>query len=119
MFLVCLSIFLLLTFPPQSPNDEWKLEKDKSGIKVYTSEVEGSSYKAFKATCNLESTSVSQVFAILTDVDFFDQIFPDTYDVKLLKTDGELYQMFYMATRVPWPVSDRDSAYEQIISYDP
>ena len=45
----------------------WKLSKDKDGIKVYQSEVKHSKYKNIKVECTLEGT-YDKLMAILNDV---------------------------------------------------
>ena len=50
----------------------WKLEKDKDGIKVYTSDVANSSFKIVKVEC-LFSGTYAKLISILSNVSQFDE----------------------------------------------
>ena len=49
----------------------WKPEKDKNGIKVFLSDVPGSSFKAVKVECTLTGT-YAKLISLLTNVSKFE-----------------------------------------------
>ena len=49
---------------------DWKLEKNKNGIKVYLSDVPGKNFKAAKVDCTLTGT-YAKLVGILTNVPNF------------------------------------------------
>src|SRR5947208_466121 len=65
--LVCL--FLLSTFITVTAYSQynWRLSKDKDGIKVYESEINNSNFKSIKVECVLPGT-YDKLMAILSDV---------------------------------------------------
>ena len=86
----------------------WKLSKEKDGIKVYQSEVEHSSYKAIRVECTLEG-NYDKLIAILNNVNgqkdwvYHNKI---SYIVKQVNP-YEFY--YYTEASLPWPMSNRDA----------
>lgn len=105
-------IFILLIFlpPPATP---WELKKEKSGITIFTREVEDSEFHEFKAKITLTETSLLKVLRVILDVENYSELFPDCYDCKILETKGEYYDIHYFAIDGPPLVKDRDAIYEQ------
>jgi len=89
--------------------DNWILEKDKDGIKVYTRKTLKSSLKDSKASVTIK-VSAKKAFDLFIDFerhrDWMDRIRAS----RLLKkvSDNEYY-VYYEVT-APWPVADRDVA---------
>jgi hypothetical protein len=85
---------------------EWKLERDKEGIKVYSSIYAGSKIKALKVVCLVEST-LSQLAAVMLDIRNQDEWFYHTNSTILKEvTPNELY--YHAELSFPFPISDRD-----------
>ena len=104
-----IAVFLLIP-PPENHN--WQLQKDKSGIKVYTREVEGSSFKEFKALTIIANSRLTRVLDIIFDVKNYDRLFPDCSDQKMLIEISKYHNIQYLRVHTPWPVSDRDNVTE-------
>ena len=64
--LIC-TIFLSFTFL-SGISQNWKLDKNKDGIKVYLAENPKSKFKSIKVECTLAGT-YDKLIAILTDID--------------------------------------------------
>lgn len=92
--------------------DTWVLKKDQNGIRVYTSEVPGSLFKAFRSVCNIHSSGLDEVTAAILDIENYDQLFPDTKNVLILEKKSDGHFIHYTITDAPWPVEDRDGVYE-------
>ena len=110
-----LSILLLVAIIPFH-DGSWELKKDKNDIKVYTKHVEDSGLKAIKAT-TVFNASLETCAAILRDIDYLTDLFPDTKSVKKIsQTENE--QIHYLEMDAPWPVADRDGAFKLVYKYD-
>ena len=101
---------LFIIMPVQ--DNGWKLEKDKSGIKIYTRVITGSSFKAFKGVTVIADATVPQVMDIIFDVNNYDRLFPDCSHQKILKYFSKYHNIQYLRIHAPWPVSDRDNVTE-------
>jgi hypothetical protein len=101
-------IVLLLEFSA-SGQENWKLVKEETGIKVYTKSEPGSEYKAFKAEmvvgCNIE-----KVVGVLKNTNTNNSWVVNCRGVELLKEDGD-NQYYYIETSLPWPFESRDMVY--------
>jgi hypothetical protein len=85
----------------------WKLEKSKNGINVYTSEVSGSSFKAVKVDCTLSGT-YSKLIALLTNVSGFSKWIYNNKRSQLLKKNSQYDFVYYSETSMPFPFDNRD-----------
>jgi hypothetical protein len=86
----------------------WKLSKEKDGIRVYQSETKNSSYKSIKVECTLAG-SYDKLMAVLNNVGGLkDWVYSSksSYIIKRISA-GEFY--YYTETHLPWPVSNRDA----------
>ena len=96
---------------------QWELAKEKDGISVYTSPVSGSAFDASKVSSEIES-SLPVITAIFQDVDNYTALFASTQSARLLERSGETYQVHYIVSEAPWPVSDRDGIYTYRFDYE-
>jgi hypothetical protein len=85
----------------------WKPAKDKNGIKVFLSDVAGSSFKAVKVECTLTGT-YAKLIALLANVAGFKNWIYHNKSSTLLKQISPLDFIYYSETSMPWPVSNRD-----------
>ena len=86
----------------------WKLSKDKDGIKVYQSEVKHSKYKNIKVECTLEGT-YDKLIAILNDVANQKKWVYNNLNSSILKRISASEFYYYSETDLPWPMSNRDA----------
>ena len=86
----------------------WKLSKEKDGIRVYQSEVEHSNYKSIKVECILEG-NYDKLMAVLNNVSHQkDWVYNNkTSHVISRVNPNEFY--YYTETFLPWPMSNRDA----------
>lgn len=87
--------------------EDWKLAKDKDGIKVYLSEVQGSKYKAYRGVTTIRS-DVDSLRALQEDVQGSCHWIHACAEQKLLKHEGA-ESWVYTRFDMPWPVEARDS----------
>jgi hypothetical protein len=87
--------------------ENWKLKTQKEGIAIYMRALPDSKFKAIKVDCELETT-LSQLVAVLLDVNTGAEWVYSTKSSVLLKkvSPSELY--YYSEVSIPWPASNRD-----------
>ncbi|WNJ21591.1 START domain-containing protein [Pontibacter sp. G13] len=110
-FLTPLILFLFLyILPLQAQQSDWKLEKSKDGIEIYTRSVPGSGFKEFRGIAQLEG-SLQSVVAVLQDADKFEDWMPSTKRSNLIEAPSSGHKIMYVETSAPFPVSNRDGVY--------
>ncbi len=114
LFLIPLLCLLLI---PSSAQYNWKLEKQKDGISVYLSDVQGSSFKAVKVECTLTGT-YAKLISLLTNVSQFSKWIYNNKSSNLLKQNTPLDFIYYSETHMPWPLSNRDAVIHLQIKTD-
>ncbi|MGQ0737958.1 MAG: START domain-containing protein [Bacteroidota bacterium] len=96
----------LLTLSSSAQYD-WKPEKEGNGIRVYLSDVKGSSFKAVKVECTFTGT-YARLIAVLTNTSRFSEWIFHNKTSRLLKKNSVHDLVYYSETRMPWPLSNRD-----------
>jgi len=87
--------------------DNWTLKSEKEGIRVYTRTFPDSKFKAIRVELELEA-SLSQMVAVLLDVNAgVDWVYATKSSVLLKRVSPtELY--YYSEVSIPWPFNNRD-----------
>ena len=87
--------------------DNWKLEKDKNGIQVYSRHLDHSRLKEVKVLCDIKGT-MNQLVAFIFDIDRYKDVVYRVKDSYLVRrvSDREFY--YYNETSMPWPIQNRD-----------
>ena len=87
--------------------EDWKLKKDKNGIKVYSRKTPNFKFDELKVDCIFEG-KISQLAAVILDVNNQYQWVYKTAKSKLLKqvTNADLF--YYSEIECPWPFHNRD-----------
>lgn len=96
----------MFTFFQVNAQENWKLQKDKNGIKVYTKNHGMSSLKASKAEMTME-TSVERVSEVLRDIPNYVNWTPKTETAKMLEVNSDNDFYYYSVIKAPM-VSNRD-----------
>jgi hypothetical protein len=95
----------------------WDLEVERDGIKVYTEEIQGSSFKAFRGEMILQA-SLKEISAQLMDVEAMKDWLHDCSKSELVsRIEGREF-IVYQETEAPWPVSNRDYLLHSKIEQD-
>ena len=100
-------IFLVFVISTTSGQYNWKLSKDKDGIKVYIAENPKSKFKSIKVECTLQGT-FDKLIAILTDIEHLKDWVYNTKISYLVKKISPYDLYYYTETHIPWPMSNRD-----------
>lgn len=117
LLLPALIILSLTSFTFVMLDSDWKLSKDKDGIKIHTRTKTGSSFKEYKAEATIDA-SIATIFAVLKDGENMTKLFPSTLKAEVLKNHSESSYTFYLQLDAPWPVENRDGAFKYNLSYD-
>ncbi|HEY2722293.1 MAG TPA: START domain-containing protein [Chitinophagaceae bacterium] len=94
-------------FSKTSCQPNWKLSRDKEGIRVYLSENPKSKFKSIKVECTLQGT-FDKLISVLTDVGHFNNWVYSTKSSYIVKKISPLDFYYYTETFIPWPMSNRD-----------
>lgn len=86
---------------------DWTLKSTKNGLNIYTKTVSASGLKGIRVKCSLPA-KLSQVVALIMDVDAGEEWVYGTKSSFLLKkvSPSELY--YYSEVDIPWPLNNRD-----------
>ena len=95
----------------------WKLSKDKDGIKVYLAENPKSKFKVIKVECTLVGT-FDKLASVLTDVSHLKDWVYSTKFSYLIKSFSPYDLYYYTETSIPWPMSNRDAVVHMRITRD-
>lgn len=113
-------IILLISLIPVGMNAQisWALKKDKEDIKVYTGTTPNSSFKSVRVTTTLPGT-LSQLAALLLDVDAHKDWVYSTKHSYLVKQVSPREQIYYSEIDLPWPLANREIVVLMNINQDP
>ena len=87
--------------------DGWTLKKDKNGIKVFSKKSDKFKFDQLKVECVLDGR-ISQLAAVLLDVNNQYQWVYKTRKSQLLKKEGAGEILYYSEIDCPWPFENRD-----------
>ncbi len=95
----------------------WKLEKDQQGIKVYSSEIRQSAFKAIKVECVLNG-NYKKLVSILTNVPEMHKWIYKAKPARLIKQISPQEIIYHTETETPWPLSNRDAVIHLKVNTD-
>ena len=107
---------LIISFYAKSQS-AWSLEKNESGIKIYTREIAGSSLKEYRAETSIK-TSLNALLAVLDDASNHKQWLYDCTESKRLKTVNVFEGYNYYIQHTPWPLTNRDMITKYKVTQD-
>ena len=85
---------------------EWKLERDKHNVKVFTRDVEGSAFKAFRGETVINA-ELNRALALMDDTGACVEWMHTCKSPVLIDKLTPLERFTYMVNDLPWPVTDR------------
>lgn len=86
----------------------WKLTKNKDGIRVYQSEAKNSIYKSIKVECTFEGT-YDKLISVLNDVSLHPNWVYNNKTSSMIKRISPTEFYYYTETSLPWPMTNRDA----------
>jgi hypothetical protein len=95
----------------------WELKEEKSGIKLYTRNVNGSNVKEFKGEV-VVSCNLGGILTLIDDISSYPKwLYNCTYAERLKKiTRSSGYT--YSVLKTPWPLTDRDAVVYYEVTQD-
>ena len=86
---------------------EWRLDRDRDGIKVFTREVDGFPIRQFSVHSHT-AANLDAIEAVMRDLENYVSWMPDVSSCELLEKENENTFIYHMVINAPFPVSDRD-----------
>jgi len=111
-------IFLFISNAHISAQQDWELQRDKSGIKVWTKDYPDSKFKQFKAETKLKA-SLENVVAVFLDIENMSLWYDRVEKVEMVEKVSDKEGIYKIDFELPWPVANRVSAVRASISHDP
>jgi ribosome-associated toxin RatA of RatAB toxin-antitoxin module len=90
--------------------DDWILERNKKGIRVFTKKSRWGKLRDSKAEMLVTNTSVEDLVKLLTDFDNYPNWLPRCRAAKVVARLSDSEFIGYMIFKAPWPIADRDCA---------
>lgn len=87
--------------------EEWQYEFEKEGITVYTKEIEGSNFDAFKGEMQIEAT-IDELLDILLEIEKYPEWCYKTSSTNLLKEESNKL-FYYYISETPIGIKDREA----------
>ena len=97
---------------------QWEKKKDEDGVKVYTSKVPNSKFRAVRAEV-LVKGSVSALVALVLDNSACPKWADLCKESKLIEKISDTENYIYSYNDIPFPVSDRDALTHVVWTHDP
>jgi len=91
--------------------DDWELQREENGIKVFTKEAGDSGFKPFKATVILNH-SVEEFASVLYDIEGLSDWAYEIKTSKIFEKSGDTLQIYYAEAKAPFPFKNRDGVYQ-------
>lgn len=97
---------------------EWEQQRDRDGIEILTSSVDGSPYKAVRGVMTVRG-SVASLFALVEDTEACPNWAAFCKESRVEQRISEFESYVYVYNDMPFPVSDRDVYTHVVWSRDP
>ena len=97
-----------LLFSSVTLANDWQLDKDESGIQLYTMDSQSAPLKQVKVVTTVKS-SLSSLVSFLSDHSAFPAWMDKVTKVEKLKDINEQESITYTVVDAPWPERDRDA----------
>jgi hypothetical protein len=109
---------LLVLCCAASADGDWRLEKDKDGIQIYSRAVDGWSIREIRGVATFHGR-LSSLVAVINDPATGPQINEFVVKAEVEQRYSDTRYRLYNLTKMPWPLSDRDCLNQREISQDP
>lgn len=95
----------------------WKLTKEKDGIRVFQRDIKSSDFKAIRVECTLPG-NFDKLIAIINNVNNYRDWVYNNKAASLLKRINPYEFYYYTEAYLPWPLDNRDAVMHTTISKD-
>ena len=97
---------------------DWRLEKDRDGIQLYTRAVPGWAIREIRGVTRVPAR-LSALVAVIHDVPNARELSDLVETAEVTQRDSEARYRVYSTIDMPWPVGDRDIVTQREITQDP
>ena len=111
-------LFISLFIISINAQADWELQRNESGIKVWTKDYPDSNIKQFKAETKIKA-SLKNVVAVFLDIENMGLWYDRVESVEMVKKISDMEGIYKINFDLPWPVADRVSAVRAILLHDP
>ncbi|MBD3636662.1 MAG: hypothetical protein HUJ25_04915 [Crocinitomicaceae bacterium] len=94
--------------------DDWKLDKNEDGIKIYTRKTTLSDFKEYKGITYVKARRKEVAVMVLNITDYVNW-FPDCLESDIVSRESLNELVVYYRIDCPWPTQDRDAVVEMCI----
>ncbi len=115
---LCSCLVILISLNPLYSDENWKLVKHESGIKVFTKETADTDIDEFLGEAVIEA-DLSVIEAVFDNVQGQTEWMQDCIEAKLIDKKSRYEWIIYNVTNAPWPVEDRDVVVKTVTHRDP
>jgi hypothetical protein len=102
-----ITLMLIAQVISVSAQDDWKLQKSKDGIQVFSAGVPDSKIRAIKVVATYNA-SPEEIADIVMDINTATEWVSHLKSVYLIKRISENEYYYYAEVNLPWPASNRD-----------
>jgi len=102
-----ITLMLIAQVISGSAQDNWKLQKSKDGIQVFSAEVPDSKIRAIKVVADYDATP-AQVADMVMDINTATEWVSHLKSLYLIKRVSPDEYYYYAEVNLPWPASNRD-----------
>jgi hypothetical protein len=111
------SIFCVAAVSFAFSQTDWKLTKNKEGIRVYQRDMNNSDFKSIKVECTLQG-NFDKLISIISNVNGYKDWVYNNKAASLLKRVSAYEFYYYTEAYLPWPLDNRDAAMHTTIIKD-
>lgn len=113
-----LALSTLLSAVAWASEADWELQREDGDISVYTRQVDGSPYRAVKATARI-GAPVTRVAELMGTGDGCAEWRAMCESSQVIEAVSEHERYVYLVLDLPWPVKDRDMVMHTTTTIDP
>ena len=113
-----LFLFLFLLMPSVQAQDttEWRLDKDKEGVRIYTRKVGDFPVRQFRTEAETVA-STAEIDSLLRNVTGYSNWMPDVEEAVIVKRISENTYIYRMQINTPALITDRDLVAQMTFTY--
>lgn len=108
---------ILLTSLSLAHAGEWQLQTEQDGVAVFTRDVDGSNYQAFRGVTEVP-VELNQAIALMNDTEACPQWMHNCKNPELIHKFSPLKRITFMVNDFPWPAKDRALLLEASIAQE-
>lgn len=118
-----LALALLLPFHAHSAApagaQPWKLVSDRDGIQIFMAHNDESRIKTFRGVTSMEIDDYYSLAALLDDQEYYPRWLYLIRSLTVIRQRSPIDRDYYVVTKLPWPVADRDAGLQFVVEQDP